>query len=144
MKEFGRVEDRLMIQDLNQQYAIHVDLHEIDEWVHLFTGDAVFDEREFGTPLLTGHEEIRGYGQQLAATVRHALHHMTTHVISDLTTTSAHGIAFAVVEALMNDGSRARYQVLYRDRYAKIDGTWLFAERVLKATMAPEILAGPS
>jgi hypothetical protein len=93
MEQLGDVTDRLAIQDLNQKYAVHVDLHEIDAWVELFTPDAMFDEREFGTPLMTGHEEIRAYGQQLAATVQHALHHMTTHVITNLTATSARGLA---------------------------------------------------
>ena len=144
MGKVESIEDRLAIGELNQRYAVHVDLHEIDEWVDLFTPDAVFDEREFGTPLLTGHDHIRAYGQTLAASVKYALHHMTTHVITDLTPTSASGIAFAVVEALLNDGSQTRYQVFYRDRYEKVDGRWLFAERVLKTTMPPEILAEPS
>jgi SnoaL-like domain len=143
VEEFGSVEDRLMIQDLNQRYAVHVDLHEIDEWVNLFTRDALFDEREFGTPILNGREEIREYGQHLKETVRSVLHHMTTHVITDLTATSGRGVAFAVCEALLNDGSHGRYQVLYRDRYEKVDGKWLFSERILKATLPPEVFAGP-
>jgi SnoaL-like domain len=144
MEQFGDVTDRLKIQDLNQRYAVHVDLREIDAWAELFTHDAIFDEREFGTPLMTGHDDIRSYGKQLEDTVEHALHHLTTHVITDLTTTSARGIAFAVVEALMKDGSHARHQVVYRDRYEKIDGRWLFSERVLKATLPPELFAGPA
>ena len=143
MERLDGVEDRLAIQDLNQWYAVHVDLHEIEEWVNLFTQDAVFDEREFGTPLLTGHDAIRTYCEHLTEAVQHALHHMTTHVISDLTTSSARGIAFATVEALMKDGSQARYQVLYRDRYEKQDGRWLIAERVLKKTVPVEVLASP-
>lgn len=133
----------MAIQDLNQRYAVHVDLHEIEEWVGLFTQDAIFDEREFDTPLVTGHDAIRAYGQHLAETVQYALHHTTTHVISDLTTSSARGIAFAIVEALMKDGFHARFQVLYRDRYEKHDGRWLIAERVLKKTMPVEVLADP-
>jgi hypothetical protein len=144
MKHVGHVEDRLMIQELNQKYAVYVDLHEVDAWAELFTPDAAFDEREFGTPLMSDREAIRAYGQLLADTVQHAVHHMTTHVISDLTSTSARGIAFAVVDAMMKDGSRARHQVIYRDRYEKVDGTWLFAERVLKATLPAEVLAAPS
>lgn len=140
MDRLESLEDRSAIQDLNQRYAVHVDLHEIDEWVDLFTQDAVFDEREFGTPLMTGHDAIRAYGEHLAEAVQHALHHMTTHVISDLTTSSARGIAFATVEALMKDGSHARYQVLYRDSYEKHDGRWFIAERVLKKTMPVEVL----
>lgn len=143
MNQLDILEDRWAIQQLNQKYAVHVDLHEIDDWADLFTTDAVFDEREFGTPLATGRDAIRTYGQHLAATVQYALHHMTTHVISDLTTTSARGIAFSTVEALMKDGSHSRFQVIYQDRYEKVDGQWLIAERVLKKTMPAEHLAPP-
>lgn len=140
MEQFSCVEDRLAIQEVNQRYATHIDFHEIDEWVGLFTRDAVFDEREFGSPLSTGQDEIRAYGQELVKTVQFALHHMTTHVISDLTATSARGIAFSIVEYLLKDGFHARTQVIYKDRYEKINGRWLIAERVLKHTVPTEIL----
>jgi hypothetical protein len=140
MEQLDCVEDRLAIQELNQRYATHIDLHEIDEWVGLFTQDAVFDEREFGSPLSTGQEEIRAYGQTLVETVQYALHHMTTHVISGLTATSARGIAFSIVEYLLKDGFRARTQVIYQDRYEKVDGRWLIAERILKQTIPTEII----
>lgn len=139
MEQLSCLEDRLAIQELNHRYATHIDLHEIDEWVGLFTQDAVFDEREFDSPLFTGHEEIRAYGHTLVETVQYALHHMTTHVISSLTATSARGIAFAIVEAVLKDGFHARHQVIYQDRYEKIDGQWLIAERVLKQTVPAEI-----
>ena len=138
------IEDRLAIEEIVQRYAVHVDLFEIDEWVDCFTQAACFDEREFEGPLLTGPEEIRAYGRRLTETVQHMLHHMTTHVIRDLTATSARGVAFAIVESVRKDGSRARHQTLYKDRYEKVDGRWLIAERVLKATLPSEILAKPS
>ena len=144
MEQSGSVDDRLAIQELNQRYAVHIDLKEIEEWVDLFTQEAVFDEREFGTPLLNGHDDIRAYGQELAATVKYAMHHMTTHLIDELTATSARGVAFAVVEALMNDGDHGRHQVIYKDRYNKVDGQWRIAERILKKTLPSEVLAeGP-
>jgi len=67
MERLESLEDRLAIQDLNQRYAVHVDLHEIDKWVDLFTQDAVFDEREFGTPLMTGHDAIRALVEKESA-----------------------------------------------------------------------------
>lgn len=140
MEQLISGEDRMAIQELNQRYAIHIDLHEIDEWVRLFTQDAVFDEREFGSPLSIGHDEIRAYGQTLVETVQYALHHMTTHVVSGLAATSARGIAFSIVEYLLKDGFRARTQVVYEDRYEKIDNRWLIAERVLKQTVPTEII----
>ena len=138
MEEPGSVEDRLAIHELNQRYAVHVDLREVDAWAELFTEDVHFDEQEFGTPPMSGREEVRNYGRILAENVRHALHHMTTHAVFDLTTTSARGVAFAVVEAQLNDGDHARHQVIYHDRYEKIDGQWLFAARVLKSTLPAE------
>ena len=70
MEQLGDTEDRLAIQELNQRYAVHVDLGEVDAWAALFTEDARFDEQEFGTPPFTGRQEIRGYGQVLAESVR--------------------------------------------------------------------------
>ena len=69
---------------------------------------------------------------------------MTTHAIFDLTPASARGVAFAVVEAQLNDGHHARHQVIYHDRYEKIDGQWLIAERVLKRTLPSETFSETS
>ena len=138
MEDLGSLEDRASIHELNQRYAVHVDLKEPDAWAELFTEDVLFDEQEFGTPPMSSREEVRAYGQFLAANVRHALHHMTTHAISDLTETTARGVAFAVVEAQLNDGDHARHHVIYHDRYAKVDGSWLFAERILKSSLPSE------
>lgn len=144
MEDLGSIEDRLAIHELNQRYAVHVDLRQGDAWAELFTEDVWFDEREFGTPPMSGREEVRAYGRMLAENVRYALHHMTTHAVFDLTDTSARGVAFAVVEAQLNDGDHARHQVIYHDRYEKIDGRWLFAERVLKSTLPSETFAASS
>jgi hypothetical protein len=40
---------------------------------------------------------------------------------------------------VLKDGFHARHQVIYQDRYEKIDGQWLIAERVLKQTVPAEI-----
>lgn len=144
MEQLGNTEDRQAIQELNQRYAVHVDLKQVDDWAALFTEDVLFDEQEFGTPAFHSREEVRTYGQVLADNVRYAMHHMTTHAIFDLTDTSARGVAFAVVEAMLNNGDHARYQVIYHDRYVKIDGQWLFSERVLKSSLPAETFAGSS
>lgn len=143
MEHLGSIEDRHAIHELNQRYAVHVDLKNVDAWAALFTEDVLFDEQEFGTPPMHSRSEVRAYGQVLAESVRHALHHMTTHAIFDLTESEARGVAFAVVEAQTLNGHHARYQVVYYDRYAKIDGEWLIAERVLKRTLPEETFAEP-
>lgn len=134
----GQIADRLEIAELVNAYALHIDLFEVDAWVDLFTEDAFFDEREFGSGLHTGQAAIRTYGQQLAETVRHAAHLMSNLVIRDLTQTSATGIVFALVEAQMNAGLRHRWHVRYEDNYRKIKGSWKISRRILRRTFDPE------
>lgn len=136
-----QVADRLEINELVNAYAVHIDLHEIEEWVSLFATDAFFDESEFDTGLHVGHDAIRAYGQVLAGSVKHAVHLMANLVIRDLTATTARGISFALVEAEMKDGVRQRWQVRYEDEYAKIDGGWKFRMRVLRKSLPVENVA---
>lgn len=130
--------DRLAIAELVNRYALHIDLHEIDHWVDLFTEDAFFDEREFDTGLHVGHAAIRSYGEELAATVAHAVHLMCNHVIQDLTENTASGIVFALVEAQMKDGTRQRWQVRYEDTYLKSAAGWKIEKRILRKGLPPE------
>jgi ketosteroid isomerase-like protein len=130
--------DRLAIAEVVNRYALHIDLHEIDQWVELFTEDAFFDEREFDSGLHVGHAAIRAYGEQLAATVKHAAHLMCNHVICDLTENSANGVVFALVEAEMKDGCRQRFQVRYEDTYLKSATGWKIGRRILRKGLAPE------
>ena len=88
----------------------------------LFAPGGLFDEREFDGPLCHGHGDIRSYGLIQVETVERALHHVATHVISNLTALSATGVSFTVCEFLLKDGSRCRAQVIYRDRYEKDAG----------------------
>lgn len=139
--EPNQVADRMEIEQIVNAYALHIDFHEIDEWVDLFTPDAFFDEREFETGLHVGHDAIRAYGNQLKASVAHASHLMANLVISDLTESSARGIVFALVEAQMNTGERARYQVRYIDDYVKTENGWKFSKRVLRKSFPVEEMA---
>lgn len=134
----SEISDRLEIAELVNAYAIHIDLFQIDEWVNVFAEEAEFDEREFGTGLHSGHAGIGAYGRLLSATVEHAAHLMTNLMITDLRSTSANGIVFALVEALMRTGERQRWQVRYEDRYVKIDGHWKIQERVLRKSLPAE------
>lgn len=48
------------IRDLLGRYCLHLDLHEVDQWVALFTPEATYEV--FGRTF-TGHDEIRGIAQ---------------------------------------------------------------------------------
>lgn len=136
--EPSQVVDRLEIEQLVNAYALHIDFQEIDEWVALFTEDAFFDEREFDSGLHVGLEAIRAYGKVLKATAEHASHIMANLVIRDMTENSATGICFALVEAQMKTGERARYQVRYFDDYVKTQDGWKFSKRVLRKSFPVE------
>lgn len=136
------VADRLEIEQIVNAYALHIDFHEIEEWVNLFTPDAFFDETEFETGVHVGHDAIRAYGNELKAIVAHASHLMSNLVIRDLTKTTARGIVFALVEAQMKTGERSRYQVRYVDDYVKKDDGWKFSKRVLLKSFPAELMEG--
>ena len=129
--EPSQLVDRLEIEQLVNAYALLIDFQDIEEWVDLFTEDAFFDEREFETGLHVGHVAIRAYGNVLKATAEHASHLMANLVIRNMTENTASGIVFALVEAQMKTGERARYQVRYFDDYVKTEQGWKFSKRVL-------------
>ena len=134
------IEDRLALQELNYKYAYFVDMKRPGEWADLFTLDTHFDEREFDSALFIGRDEVRAYGEMLAAEVLYALHHITNQLVWEIIGDSACGTVFAVVEALLKNGERARHHVIYEDEYSKQDGVWRFSRRVLRKTLPTELL----
>ena len=138
------LEDRYQIQELNHYYAYYVDMFEIENWLTVFTEDAYFDEREFDSGLHIGHDAIRAYGELIVRETTFAVHLMTNHIIRDLTPTSATGTIFAIVEGLSKAGFHCRWHVRYEDQYAKVDGKWKIARRVLRKTFPAEVLATPA
>ena len=58
-----QIADRLEITELVNAYALYIDQFQIDEWVDLFAQDAFFDEREFGSGLISA--DLRHSSSQL-------------------------------------------------------------------------------
>lgn len=133
-----RVEDKFALHELNYRYALHIDFHQIDDWVALFTDDAVLDERELGYAVHEGRAAIRSYGEVLAASVLHAAHLMPNILVMETGLNEAKGTVLALVEAVMRDQSRTRYQIWYEDSYVRKGGEWRFRKRVVRPTLPPE------
>jgi len=133
-----RVEDKIALQELNHRYALHIDFHQIDEWVALFTEDAVLDERELGFAVHEGRAAIRAYGEMLAASVLYAAHLVPNILVTQASPDEAQGTVLALVEAVMRDRSRMRYQIWYEDSYVRQGGEWRFRKRVVRPTLPPE------
>ena len=132
------VEDKIAIYELNYRYALHIDLHQTEEWVQLFTEGGVLDEAEYGFGVHQGHAAIRAYAKSLAAGVLHAVHLMPNILVTPLGPDSAKGTVFALVEAILRDGSHTRYQLYYEDEYLRQPRGWLFVKRVIRKTFPPE------
>lgn len=135
------IEDRLEIQDLVNKYAYYVDSFMFAEWVNLFAPEATLDESEFGMGKYDGHAALAGYGENMGGRVLHLVHLMTNHLIWDATADTARGTSFAIVESMQKTGARARYHVKYEDEYKRVDGRWVFANRILRKSFPPEILS---
>ncbi|MFP9191414.1 nuclear transport factor 2 family protein [Natrialbaceae archaeon A-CW1-1] len=116
--------DKLELQELRAAYGHHIDRGEWDEWVTLFTPDAIVDYGPYDT--LHGHDDIRSFASD---------------VIDGLFTYSMH---LALMPLLEVDGDKAtgRWHLLvlyeasggdpgwlvgtYEDTYRRVDGEWKF------------------
>lgn len=133
------VEDKFAIQELNHLYAYLIDIGAADRWANeVFTPDAVFDERQYDSGLFVGRAAIEAFGIDLTASVTHVVHHMTNHVITSISLDAASGVAFCICEVEAPDGRHERFNVMYEDEYAKADGGWKIAKRILVKTFDTE------
>jgi hypothetical protein len=136
-----RALDRLLIKEAIDAYGSHYDEGRMDEFVELFTEDAVLDFSPdpgyFPTPLV-GKEMIsthmRARNAEVAATAQRR--HLTTNtLVTHLDDTTAHTESFLTVLSV-EKGSNTPFvnaTGVYRDVFHKVDGRWLLAER--KATL---------
>ena len=135
------IQDRLEIQDLVHHYAYYCDKFMFAEWANLFAPDGVLDESEFELGRYDGRAALADYGAAMASRVQHMVHLMSNILIWEPQADSARGTCFAIVESMHKTGRHARFHVNYEDRYARIDGRWVFQERILRKSFPPEIIA---
>jgi SnoaL-like domain len=130
--------DRLAIRELIEAYAHCADRRDSKGQMALFTTDTHFvvymnakdpkltqelHSREALAPVFAGLN-------QYAAT----MHFIGQSTIFSLSGDRATGEAYCIAHHLTVDGERRRMMVAYLrylDTFAKIDGAWLFAERLL-------------
>jgi SnoaL-like domain len=130
--------DRLAIRELIEAYAHCADRRDSKGQMALFTTDTHFvvymnakdpkltqelHSREALAPVFAGLN-------QYAAT----MHFIGQSTIFSLSGDRANGEAYCIAHHLTVDGERRRMMVAYLrylDTFAKIDGAWLFAERLL-------------
>ena len=134
----GEAADRLAIRELVEAYAHRADRRDAKGQMSLFTTDThfvVYMNAKDPTP----SQEL--HSREALASVFADLnkYDATTHFVGQstvftLTNDRATGEAYCLAHHVMVDGGKRRLMVAslrYRDAFAKIDGAWLFSERLL-------------
>jgi hypothetical protein len=130
--------DRLAIRELVEAYAHCADRRDAKGQMALFTADThfvVYMNAKDPTPSQEFHSRealapVFADLNQYAAT----MHFVGQSTISTLSGDRARGEAYCIAHHLTIDGEKRRMMVAYLrylDSFAKIDGAWLFAERLL-------------
>ena len=130
--------DRLAIRELVEAYAHCADRRDAKGQMALFTADThfvVYMNAKDSTP----SQEL--HSREALAPVFADLnkYDATTHFVGQstifaLTNERATGEAYCLAHHVTVDGEKRRLMVAslrYRDTFVKLDGTWLFAERLL-------------
>jgi ketosteroid isomerase-like protein len=130
--------DRLAIRELIEAYAHCADRRDAKGQMALFTPDThfvVFMDAKNPAPPQELHSRealapVFADLNQYAAT----MHFVGQSTIFTLKGDRATGQAYCIAHHLSVDGEKRRLMVAYlryRDAFVKIDGTWLFTERLL-------------
>ena len=130
--------DRLAIRELIEAYAHSADRRDAKGQMALFTADThfvVYMNAKDPTPSQELHSRellapVFADLNQYAAT----MHFIGQSTIFALNGDSATGEAYCIAHHLTVDGEKRRMMVAYLrylDTFAKIDGMWLFADRLL-------------
>jgi len=130
--------DRLAIRELVEAYAYCADRRDAEGQVSLFTPDThfvVYMDAKNPTPSQELHSR-KALAPVFADLNRYhaTMHFVGQSTISTLTKNHATGQAYCLAHHLTVDGDPRRLMIAalrYLDTFAKVDGTWLFAERLL-------------
>ena len=134
----GEAADRLAIRELVEAYAYCADRRDAAGQMALFTPDTHFVVYMVAKNPVPSQEL---HSRQALAPVFADLnqYHATMHfvgqsTISSLVDNHATGQAYCLAHHLTVDGDQRRLMIAtlrYHDTFAKVDGAWLFAERLL-------------
>jgi hypothetical protein len=130
--------DRLAIRELVEAYAHCADRRDAKGQMSLFTADThfvVYMNAKDAKPSqeLNSREELAPVFADLNK-YEATMHFVGQSMILSLTGDRATGEAYTLAHHLTIDGGKRRLMVAalrYSDQFVKIDGAWLFAERLL-------------
>jgi hypothetical protein len=137
--------DRLAIRELVEAYAHFADRRDAKGQMSLFTPDThfvVYMDAKNPTPSQELHSR-EALAPVFADLNKYAvtMHFVGQSTIFSLTVDRATGEAYTLAHHLTIDGGKRRLMIAalrYPDQFVKIDGAWLFAERLLYADWMEE------
>ncbi|MCX6512198.1 MAG: nuclear transport factor 2 family protein [Actinobacteria bacterium] len=110
------------IRQLVARYAFSVDSRDLDNLVSLFVEDVAVGKQA------SGREALKAWFSLGFEPLGFTILNTGTHVIEIIDDDHASGELYCKAE--ISHGNRLVHQaILYRDRYERRDGTWLFARR---------------
>jgi hypothetical protein len=131
------VSARLAIGELVSRYSFYYDERQIDRLVELFEPDAVFvfDSAigDVGSRLDGRDEILRTLAERSASMPQVQRRHVVTNTfVEDLDEESASAVTYLLLASTENGQMAILASGVYRDRFARRDGQWRFAERRLR------------
>jgi hypothetical protein len=125
-----KLEDRAEIIELTARYCKYVTEAAKEKLVALYTSDGVFDRSNSNGTIARGHAELlKTYGNSGPNAFLPVIHN---HVI-EFNGDEAAGTC--VVESPVRAGKPTGFVSRYEDRYRRVNGKWLFAERKVFTVM---------
>lgn len=139
-ERLNQLEDRFAIQDLLTRYAWALDTGDVDGLVACFVPDGVLIEDVFEeADHWRGHEQLRRLGEHYRSVPNFpGRQHHITQVQIDGTGERRYVRSFIFVTECRGEPPYVvRFAGYYEDTVVKIDGAWLFSERVIRLWDGP-------
>lgn len=142
----AQLEDRLAIQDLVARYAWALDTGNVDALVACFVPDGLVIEDVFEeADRWEGHAGLRRLGEHYRAVPNFPgrQHHVSQLLVEGCgERRSARSFAY-VTECRGEPPYVTRFAGYYEDQLVKVDGAWLFSERLIRLWDGPVLQRFP-
>lgn len=137
LNRLDRLESLDEIRQLPAKYALALDMRDADAWVNLFPVDV----RVGGG--LKGRGALRTwFDQTMRQTFTGTAHHIGNHIIEFRSPDLAEGVVYSKNEHEAGD-QWVIMQMMYFDRYERIEGRWYFQRRLPLYWYATDLNAPP-
>jgi hypothetical protein len=127
------------IRNLSARYALALDEYDMEKLLEPWLEDAVFDASVFELGTYAGHDAMRGFFQHNFDVMKDQAHLFTNFLIEVNGPNSASGSNYLYEEGHDLEGNAVSVVCLNRDRYLRVDGEWMIAERVIAGLVTPQL-----